>query len=293
MRGPCPSRRPSRVARTPGRGACRGPLGRRRSRRARGARGDRRRARAGAPGGRTSQRSSGLRPSAAGSTRTPGRARDRSARRALPQARRATAVAEVLEGRAPAVFCAVRPPGHHAGAARPMGFCLTNAAAVATHAALATGVERVCVLDWDVHHGNGTQDLFVDDPRVLAISLHQSPLWPGTGGEHERGVGAGAGATVNITFPAGTGPDGVPRPVRGRGAAGARAAPSRAGARVVRLRRPSRRSARRACAGGRDLRRARARDARRRAGASGPPGRWSCSRAATTSTPSSTACARS
>ena len=62
------------------------------------------------------------------------------------------------------------------------------------------------ILDWDVHHGNGTQDLFVDDPRVLVISLHQSPLWPGTGGEHERGSGAGAGATVNITFPAGTGP---------------------------------------------------------------------------------------
>jgi acetoin utilization deacetylase AcuC-like enzyme len=115
-------------------------------------------------------------------------------------------VEEVLEGRAPAVFCAIRPPGHHAGATRPMGFCLTNAAAVATHAALATGIERVCILDWDVHHGNGTQDLFVDDPRVLAISLHQSPLWPGTGGEHERGAGTGVGATVNITFPAGTGP---------------------------------------------------------------------------------------
>ena len=112
----------------------------------------------------------------------------------------------MLEGRAPAVFCAVRPPGHHAGAARPMGFCLTNAAAVATHAALASGIERVCILDWDVHHGNGTQDLFVDDPRVLVVSLHQSPLWPGTGGEHERGSGAGVGATVNITFPAGTGP---------------------------------------------------------------------------------------
>jgi acetoin utilization deacetylase AcuC-like enzyme len=88
-----------------------------------------------------------------------------------------------------------------------MGFCLTNAAAVATHVALASGVERVCILDWDVHHGNGTQDVFAGDARVLVISLHQAGLWPGTGGEHERGVGSGVGATLNITFAAGTGPD--------------------------------------------------------------------------------------
>jgi acetoin utilization deacetylase AcuC-like enzyme len=117
------------------------------------------------------------------------------------------AVGEVLAGNAASAFCAVRPPGHHAGPARPMGFCLTNAAAVATRAALASGIERVCILDWDVHHGNGTQDVFVEDPRVLVISLHQSGLWPGTGGEHERGVGAGVGATLNITLPAGTGPE--------------------------------------------------------------------------------------
>jgi acetoin utilization deacetylase AcuC-like enzyme len=117
------------------------------------------------------------------------------------------AVSAVLAGRASSAFCAVRPPGHHAGAARPMGFCLTNAAAVAARAALASGVERVCILDWDVHHGNGTQDVFADDASVLTISLHQSGLWPGTGGEHETGVAAGVGATRNITFPAGTGPE--------------------------------------------------------------------------------------
>jgi acetoin utilization deacetylase AcuC-like enzyme len=88
-----------------------------------------------------------------------------------------------------------------------MGFCLTNAAAIAGRAAIAGGAERVCVLDWDVHHGNGTQDIFVEDDHVLVVSLHQSGLWPGTGGEHERGTGAGAGATRNITFPVGTGPD--------------------------------------------------------------------------------------
>jgi acetoin utilization deacetylase AcuC-like enzyme len=117
------------------------------------------------------------------------------------------AVTEVLAGRAPAAFCVVRPPGHHASARRPMGFCLTNAVAIAARAALAEGLERVCILDWDVHHGNGTQDVFAADAAVLMISLHQSGLWPGTGAEHERGSGAGAGATVNITFPAGTGPD--------------------------------------------------------------------------------------
>jgi acetoin utilization deacetylase AcuC-like enzyme len=117
------------------------------------------------------------------------------------------AVAEVLGGRETSAFCAVRPPGHHASESRPMGFCLTNAAAVATHAALAAGIERVCILDWDVHHGNGTQDVFAADARVLVVSLHQAGLWPGTGGEHERGVGPGVGATLNLTLPAGTGPE--------------------------------------------------------------------------------------
>jgi acetoin utilization deacetylase AcuC-like enzyme len=117
------------------------------------------------------------------------------------------AVSEVLGGVRPAAFCAVRPPGHHAGRVQPMGFCLVNSVAVAASAALAAGAERLVVLDWDVHHGNGTQDIFEDDVRVLFISLHQSGLWPGTGAEHERGVGAGLGSTCNITFPAGTGHD--------------------------------------------------------------------------------------
>jgi acetoin utilization deacetylase AcuC-like enzyme len=117
------------------------------------------------------------------------------------------AVAEVVAGRASAAFCAVRPPGHHAGIAQPMGFCLTNAVAVSVEAARAAGVARVCVLDWDVHHGNGTQDVFAERPDVLAISLHQGGLWPGTGREDERGVSAGVGATLNITFPRGTGPE--------------------------------------------------------------------------------------
>ncbi len=116
-------------------------------------------------------------------------------------------VAEVLAGSQPLGFCAVRPPGHHAGHTRPMGFCLFNSVAVAARAALAAGAERVAVLDWDVHHGNGTQDIFAEDPGVLFVSLHERGLWPGTGGEDERGSGAGLGSTCNITLPAGTGPD--------------------------------------------------------------------------------------
>lgn len=117
------------------------------------------------------------------------------------------AVEEVLAGRAAGALCAVRPPGHHASATHPMGFCLTNSAAVAARAATALGVERICILDWDVHHGNGTQDVFYEDPSVLVISLHQSGLWPGTGREDDRGDGPGAGTTLNITFAAGTGPE--------------------------------------------------------------------------------------
>jgi acetoin utilization deacetylase AcuC-like enzyme len=114
------------------------------------------------------------------------------------------AVDAVLAGDLEAAFCLGRPPGHHAEAARAMGFCLVNHAAVAAGHARAAGVERVAVLDWDAHHGNGTQAIFWDDPAVLYVSLHQYPLYPGTGGRAERGRGAGEGATVNIPLAAGT-----------------------------------------------------------------------------------------
>jgi acetoin utilization deacetylase AcuC-like enzyme len=97
-----------------------------------------------------------------------------------------------------------RPPGHHATKSRAMGFCLLNNVAVAAAAALARGAERVAILDWDVHHGNGTQAIFEDDPRVLFISLHQWPLYPGTGRSDEIGAGAGQGSTVNLALPGGS-----------------------------------------------------------------------------------------
>lgn len=105
-------------------------------------------------------------------------------------------------------FAIARPPGHHAGAATGMGFCLLNHAAVAAeHARSARGIERVAVLDWDVHHGNGTQDLFYDDGGVLYLSAHQSPFYPGTGAADEVGEGRGRGFTVNVPLPAFSGED--------------------------------------------------------------------------------------
>ena len=96
-------------------------------------------------------------------------------------------------------FCAVRPPGHHATAGHAQGFCLFNNVAVA-----AAAVEgRVLIVDWDVHHGNGTQDTFYEDDRVLYVSFHQSPLYPFTGRQEETGAGAGEGFTINFPFPAG------------------------------------------------------------------------------------------
>ena len=99
-----------------------------------------------------------------------------------------------------------RPPGHHALADRAMGFCIFNSVAVAArHALDAHGLERVMVVDWDVHHGNGTNDLFHAHPEVLFVSVHQSPWWPGTGPAQDAGSGPGAGFTVNVPVPGGSG----------------------------------------------------------------------------------------
>jgi acetoin utilization deacetylase AcuC-like enzyme len=99
-----------------------------------------------------------------------------------------------------------RPPGHHAEVARAMGFCLFNNVAIAARRALdAHGLSRVLILDWDVHHGNGTNDIFHADSGVLFVSIHQSPLYPGSGPASDTGSGAGEGYTVNLPVPAGSG----------------------------------------------------------------------------------------
>ena len=111
----------------------------------------------------------------------------------------------VAAGSARAAFVASRPPGHHATADRAMGFCLFNHVAVAARHLRARGLaERVLIVDWDVHHGNGTQDIFYEDGTVFYLSLHQSPHYPGTGALHERGSGPGLGATLNLPLRAGT-----------------------------------------------------------------------------------------
>ncbi|MBV8991777.1 MAG: histone deacetylase [Solirubrobacterales bacterium] len=111
----------------------------------------------------------------------------------------------LLEGEARCGFSAHRPPGHHAEAQRAMGFCLFNNVAVAAqHAVDARGLERVMIFDWDVHHGNGTNDLFHASDRVLFVSIHQSPLYPGTGRADDAGSGEGRGYTVNLPVPPGT-----------------------------------------------------------------------------------------
>ena len=110
-----------------------------------------------------------------------------------------------LSGEARRGLAVVRPPGHHAEADRAMGFCIYNNVAVAAAAARSAGAARVAILDWDVHHGNGTQDIFYRDPSVLYLSCHQYPYYPGTGAPGEVGEGLGLGATVNVGLPAGCG----------------------------------------------------------------------------------------
>jgi acetoin utilization deacetylase AcuC-like enzyme len=106
----------------------------------------------------------------------------------------------------PCGVSALRPPGHHAEAARAMGFCFFNNVAVAAaHARAAHGAERVLIIDWDVHHGNGTNDIFHADPSVLFCSIHEWPLYPGTGPAADAGSGAGEGFTVNLPVPGGSG----------------------------------------------------------------------------------------
>ncbi|HEV2581483.1 MAG TPA: class II histone deacetylase [Ktedonobacteraceae bacterium] len=113
----------------------------------------------------------------------------------------------VMEGRARNAYALLRPPGHHAMSNRGMGFCIFNNAVVAAHYLRKTyGLERIMIVDWDVHHGNGTQDAFYADPAVLFVSLHQHNWYPKLAGELEQvGSGAGTGYTVNIPLPAGTG----------------------------------------------------------------------------------------
>lgn len=116
------------------------------------------------------------------------------------------AVDAVMNGEVNNAFCAVRPPGHHAERDHAMGFCLFNNVAVAArYAQKKHGLEKILIVDWDVHHGNGTQNAFYDDPAVLYFSIHQYPHYPGTGSRNQAGEGEGAGFTLNHPLPAGSG----------------------------------------------------------------------------------------
>jgi acetoin utilization deacetylase AcuC-like enzyme len=115
------------------------------------------------------------------------------------------AVDALLKGEATNAFLPVRPPGHHATAERAMGFCLFNNVAIgARYAQSQPGIERIAIIDWDVHHGNGTQGIFYDDPSVFFFSMHQYPWYPGTGARGETGIGRGRGYTLNIPVRAAT-----------------------------------------------------------------------------------------
>jgi acetoin utilization deacetylase AcuC-like enzyme len=118
------------------------------------------------------------------------------------------AVDNVLTGRAQRAFCLVRPPGHHATRSRGMGFCLFNNVALAARRSIDRhGLERVLIVDWDVHHGNGTQEIFWEDPRVGYFSIHRHPFYPGTGEADETGGGAGLGTKLNLPIEFGTSRD--------------------------------------------------------------------------------------
>ncbi len=111
------------------------------------------------------------------------------------------AAERILAGEARRAFCLVRPPGHHARPHWGMGFCVFNNIAITARWLLEQGLERLLIVDWDLHHGNGTQEVFYDDPRVFYLSLHRFPFFPGTGTAGERGVGPGLGTTLNVPLP--------------------------------------------------------------------------------------------
>ena len=118
------------------------------------------------------------------------------------------AVDAIMNNEVDQAFCAVRPPGHHAEADRAMGFCFFNTVAIAArYIQQKYGVQRVLIVDWDVHHGNGTQHAFYDDASVLFFSTHQFPYYPGTGRATETGEGQGKGLTINVPFSGGQGDD--------------------------------------------------------------------------------------
>ena len=116
------------------------------------------------------------------------------------------AVRQVVKGKIGRAFCLTRPPGHHATPSKGMGFCIFNHVALAArYAQEELGIGKVLIVDWDVHHGNGTQDVFYEDETVMFLSTHQSPWYPGTGSKDETGKGKGLGYTLNFPFPAGSG----------------------------------------------------------------------------------------